>query len=72
MTVTATLQDPSGNPISGLGGNTTIRFSTCWANFTDLSILNSGTFPLSLTVNPFTIISTTDSHYFFPSSSSFR
>ncbi|XP_075907773.1 fibrocystin-L-like [Nelusetta ayraudi] len=42
MTVTATLQDLSGNPISGLGGNTTIRFSTCWANFTDLSILNSG------------------------------
>uniref|UniRef100_UPI0037E8D1AF fibrocystin-L-like n=1 Tax=Semicossyphus pulcher TaxID=241346 RepID=UPI0037E8D1AF len=42
LTVTATLKDSSGNPVSGLEGNTTILFSTCWANFTDLSIPNSG------------------------------
>ncbi|XP_044027924.1 LOW QUALITY PROTEIN: PKHD1 like 1, tandem duplicate 1 [Siniperca chuatsi] len=42
LTVTASLKDSSGNSIDGLEGNTTILFSTCWANFTDLSILNSG------------------------------
>ncbi|TKS89105.1 Fibrocystin-L Polycystic kidney and hepatic disease 1-like protein 1 [Collichthys lucidus] len=42
LTVTASLKDSSGNSVGGLEGNTTILFSTCWANFTDLSILNSG------------------------------
>ncbi|XP_040908783.1 LOW QUALITY PROTEIN: PKHD1 like 1, tandem duplicate 1 [Toxotes jaculatrix] len=42
LTVTASLKDASGNGVDGLEGNTTILFSTCWANFTDLSILNSG------------------------------
>ncbi|CAJ1082786.1 fibrocystin-L-like [Xyrichtys novacula] len=42
LTVTATLKDSSGNPVSGLDGNTTILFKTCWANYTDLSILDSG------------------------------
>uniref|UniRef100_A0A8C4EZ61 PKHD1 like 1, tandem duplicate 2 n=1 Tax=Dicentrarchus labrax TaxID=13489 RepID=A0A8C4EZ61_DICLA len=42
LTVTASLKDSSGNSIDGLNGNTTILFSTCWGNFTDLSILNSG------------------------------
>nr|XP_046273956.1 PKHD1 like 1, tandem duplicate 1 [Scatophagus argus] len=42
LTVTASLKDSSGNSVGGLDGNTTILFSTCWANFTDLSILNSG------------------------------
>lgn len=51
MTVTATLKDSSGNSISGLGGNTTILFRTCWANFTDLSIFNGGTFGLCFIVN---------------------
>ncbi|XP_029299003.1 LOW QUALITY PROTEIN: PKHD1 like 1, tandem duplicate 1 [Cottoperca gobio] len=42
LTVTASLKDSSGNRVGGLEGNTTILFSTCWANFTDLSILDSG------------------------------
>lgn len=43
LTVTASLKDSSGNSVDGLAGNTTIEFSTCWANFTDLSLLNGGT-----------------------------
>lgn len=42
LAVTASLKDSSGNSVSGLDGNSTIQFSTCWANFTDLSIINSG------------------------------
>uniref|UniRef100_A0A3B4U1D6 PKHD1 like 1, tandem duplicate 2 n=1 Tax=Seriola dumerili TaxID=41447 RepID=A0A3B4U1D6_SERDU len=42
LTVTASLKDAGGNMTDGLGGNTTLLFSTCWANFTDLSVLNSG------------------------------
>ncbi|XP_071356429.1 PKHD1 like 1, tandem duplicate 1 [Trachinotus anak] len=42
LTVTASLKDTSGNITDGLEGNTTILFNTCWANFTDLSILNNG------------------------------
>ncbi|KAM3858592.1 fibrocystin-L-like [Diretmus argenteus] len=42
LTATAMLKDSSGNTVAGLSGNTTILFSSCWANYTDLSILNSG------------------------------
>uniref|UniRef100_A0A3B3X637 G8 domain-containing protein n=1 Tax=Poecilia mexicana TaxID=48701 RepID=A0A3B3X637_9TELE len=42
LTVTASLKNTSGNPVGGLDGNVTIRFSSCWANFSDLSILTSG------------------------------
>ncbi|KAM9737277.1 LOW QUALITY PROTEIN: PKHD1 like 1, tandem duplicate 1 [Menidia menidia] len=42
LTATATLEDASGDPAGGLGGNATIRFSSCWANFTGLSVLQSG------------------------------
>ncbi|KAM9340526.1 fibrocystin-L-like [Symphorus nematophorus] len=42
LTVTASLKNSSGHSVGGLDGNTTILFSTCWANYTDLSILNSG------------------------------
>ncbi|KAM8840499.1 PKHD1 like 1, tandem duplicate 1 isoform 3-T3 [Spinachia spinachia] len=42
LTVTASLKDAAGSSVGGLEGNTTIRFSTCWANFTDLSIQSSG------------------------------
>ncbi|KAF0024292.1 hypothetical protein F2P81_023094 [Scophthalmus maximus] len=42
LTVTASLKDASGDAAGGLQGNTTILFSTCWANFTNLAILNSG------------------------------
>ncbi|KAM9385916.1 fibrocystin-L-like isoform 2-T2 [Pholidichthys leucotaenia] len=42
LTVTASLKDSSGNPIEGLEGNTTILFRSCWANFTNLSIINAG------------------------------
>uniref|UniRef100_A0A3Q3K5H6 Polycystic kidney and hepatic disease 1 (autosomal recessive)-like 1 n=1 Tax=Monopterus albus TaxID=43700 RepID=A0A3Q3K5H6_MONAL len=41
LTVTASLKDVSGNNMDGLEGNTTILFSACWANFTNLSILKS-------------------------------
>uniref|UniRef100_A0A3Q3X6F5 Uncharacterized protein n=1 Tax=Mola mola TaxID=94237 RepID=A0A3Q3X6F5_MOLML len=41
LTATASLKDAYGSSIGGLGGNTTILFSNCWANFTDLSILYS-------------------------------
>ncbi|XP_069372727.1 PKHD1 like 1, tandem duplicate 1 [Paralichthys olivaceus] len=42
LSVTASLKNASGNRVDGLEGNTTILFSSCWANFTDLSIVNSG------------------------------
>lgn len=43
LTVTANLTDSSGSSTDGLEGNTTIRFSGCWANYTDLSVVSSGT-----------------------------
>lgn len=42
LTVTASLKNASGDPAAGLAGNATVRFSSCWANFTDLSILDGG------------------------------
>lgn len=42
LTVTASLKDSAGNAVNGLEGNTTIAFTSCWANFTDLSLTNSG------------------------------
>ncbi|XP_061597205.1 fibrocystin-L-like isoform X1 [Cololabis saira] len=42
LTATATLKDSSGNAVAGLEGNTSILFSDCWANFTDLSIEQGG------------------------------
>ncbi|KAG7264283.1 hypothetical protein CRUP_026229 [Coryphaenoides rupestris] len=42
LRVTASLKNSSGAPASGLDGNTTILFQSCWANFTDLAVLNSG------------------------------
>ncbi|KAM6899772.1 PKHD1 like 1, tandem duplicate 1 [Xenentodon cancila] len=42
LTATASLEDSSGNSMNGLEGNATILFSSCWANFTDLSIKHSG------------------------------
>ncbi|XP_032391148.1 fibrocystin-L isoform X2 [Etheostoma spectabile] len=42
LTVTASLKNSRGNSVEGLEGSTTIVFSTCWANFTDLSIQNAG------------------------------
>uniref|UniRef100_A0A3B5MPJ0 G8 domain-containing protein n=1 Tax=Xiphophorus couchianus TaxID=32473 RepID=A0A3B5MPJ0_9TELE len=42
LTVTASMKNASGDPVGGLDGNATIRFSSCWANFSDLSILTSG------------------------------
>uniref|UniRef100_A0A3P9PH58 PKHD1 like 1, tandem duplicate 2 n=1 Tax=Poecilia reticulata TaxID=8081 RepID=A0A3P9PH58_POERE len=41
LTVTASLKNTRGNLVGGLDGNATIRFSSCWANFSDLSILTS-------------------------------
>lgn len=42
LMATASLKDSSGNAVSGLEGNTTIKFERCWANFTDLSLSSSG------------------------------
>lgn len=44
LMVTASLKDSDGNSVGGLEGNTTILFRTCWANFSDLSIVNNGAF----------------------------
>ncbi|KAI7798959.1 putative fibrocystin-L, partial [Triplophysa rosa] len=52
LTISAVLKDANGNPAQGLSGNTTILFSGCWANYTDLSILTSGgNFMLAFTLN---------------------
>ncbi|XP_051729532.1 LOW QUALITY PROTEIN: fibrocystin-L-like [Ctenopharyngodon idella] len=42
LTISAVLKDANGNPTEGLYGNTTIPFSGCWANYTDLAIFTSG------------------------------
>ncbi|KAM9050154.1 fibrocystin-L [Megaptera novaeangliae] len=42
LTLKAVLKDSSNNQISGLSGNTTIPFSSCWANYTDLTLLRTG------------------------------
>ncbi|XP_045717230.1 fibrocystin-L [Phyllostomus hastatus] len=42
LTLKATLKDSNNNHISGLSGNTTIPFSSCWANYTDLVLLRTG------------------------------
>lgn len=42
LTVTASLKDADGTAVDGLEGNVTILFSSCWANFTDLSIQERG------------------------------
>ncbi|XP_070248855.1 fibrocystin-L [Myotis yumanensis] len=42
LTLKAILKDANDNQISGLGGNTTIPFSSCWANYTDLTLLRTG------------------------------
>ncbi|XP_039709652.1 fibrocystin-L isoform X1 [Pteropus medius] len=42
LTLKAILKDANNNHISGLGGNTTIPFSSCWANYTDLALLRTG------------------------------
>ncbi|KAK1784753.1 hypothetical protein P4O66_003426 [Electrophorus voltai] len=41
LTILATLQDAQGNQVSGLSGNTSIPFSGCWGNYTDLAISTS-------------------------------
>ncbi|XP_042639560.1 fibrocystin-L [Orycteropus afer afer] len=42
LTLKAILKDSSNNQISGLSGNTTIPFNSCWANYTDLTVLRNG------------------------------
>nr|XP_045000409.1 fibrocystin-L [Jaculus jaculus] len=42
LTLKATLKDSSNNQVSGLSGNTTIPFNSCWANYTDLTPLRTG------------------------------
>ncbi|XP_056273684.1 fibrocystin-L-like [Pseudoliparis swirei] len=42
LTVTASLKNADGTAVDGLEGNVTILFSSCWANFTDLSIQERG------------------------------
>ncbi|KAK2095397.1 Fibrocystin-L [Saguinus oedipus] len=41
LTLRAILKDSSNNQVSGLSGNTTIPFSSCWANYTDLTPLRT-------------------------------
>ncbi|XP_019323389.2 fibrocystin-L isoform X1 [Panthera pardus] len=42
LTLKAILKDSNNNHITGLSGNTTIPFSSCWANYTDLTLLRTG------------------------------
>ncbi|XP_077023612.1 fibrocystin-L [Tamandua tetradactyla] len=42
LTLKAVLKDSNNNQIGGLSGNTTIPFSSCWANYTDLTLLRNG------------------------------
>uniref|UniRef100_A0A8D0SJH6 Fibrocystin-L n=1 Tax=Sus scrofa TaxID=9823 RepID=A0A8D0SJH6_PIG len=42
LTLKAILKDANNNQVSGLSGNTTIPFSCCWANYTDLTLLRTG------------------------------
>nr|XP_055075552.1 fibrocystin-L-like [Misgurnus anguillicaudatus] len=52
LSISAVLKDANGNPAEGLSGNTTILFSGCYANYTDLSILTSGVnLKLAFTLN---------------------
>ncbi|KAA0710123.1 Fibrocystin-L Polycystic kidney and hepatic disease 1-like protein 1 [Triplophysa tibetana] len=52
LTISAVLKDSKGNPVQGLSGSTTILFSGCWANYTDLAVVTSGgNFSLAFTLN---------------------
>ncbi|XP_069051252.1 PKHD1 like 1, tandem duplicate 1 [Lepisosteus oculatus] len=52
FTLTAVLTASTGASISGLNGNTTVLFSSCWANYTDLSLNATGTdLKLTFTMN---------------------
>ncbi|XP_032616164.1 fibrocystin-L [Hylobates moloch] len=42
LTLRAILKDSNNNQVNGLSGNTTILFSSCWANYTDLTPLRTG------------------------------
>ncbi|KAI2652983.1 Fibrocystin-L [Labeo rohita] len=52
LTMSAVLKDANGNQTEGLHGNTTIPFSGCWANYTNLAIFTSGeNMKLAFTLN---------------------
>ncbi|XP_013209363.1 fibrocystin-L [Microtus ochrogaster] len=42
LTLKAVLKDSNNNQVGGLSGNTTIPFSSCWANYTDLTPHRTG------------------------------
>ncbi|KAJ8389419.1 hypothetical protein AAFF_G00119570 [Aldrovandia affinis] len=42
LTLTAMLKGSDSSSMSGLQGNTTVSFKSCWANYTDLSISTTG------------------------------
>ncbi|XP_051826954.1 fibrocystin-L [Antechinus flavipes] len=42
LTLKAILKDASNNQVGGLSGNTTVPFSSCWANYTDLTLIKTG------------------------------
>ncbi|XP_066530272.1 fibrocystin-L-like [Hoplias malabaricus] len=55
LTVSAVLKDNMGNVLNSLYGNTTIFFSDCWANYTDLAINGTGVnMSLEFTLNTWT------------------
>ncbi|XP_066572050.1 PKHD1 like 1, tandem duplicate 1 isoform X2 [Amia ocellicauda] len=52
LTLSAVLKDSNSSIIPGLTGNSTIPFSNCWANYTDLSLNTTGTnLTLTFTLN---------------------
>ncbi|CAO2602354.1 Pkhd1l1 [Lemmus lemmus] len=42
LTLKAVLKDSNNNQVGGLSGNTTVPFSNCWANYTDLTPHRTG------------------------------
>uniref|UniRef100_A0A8C6RMA5 Fibrocystin-L n=1 Tax=Nannospalax galili TaxID=1026970 RepID=A0A8C6RMA5_NANGA len=42
LTLKAILKDSNNNQVGGLSGNTTIPFTSCWANYTDLTPHRTG------------------------------
>uniref|UniRef100_A0AAY5ETB4 Polycystic kidney and hepatic disease 1 (autosomal recessive)-like 1 n=1 Tax=Electrophorus electricus TaxID=8005 RepID=A0AAY5ETB4_ELEEL len=70
LTILATLQDAQGNQVSGLSGNTSIPFSGCWGNYTDLAISTSENLTLAFTLNTWQVQSRALSYQTVPRNAS--
>ncbi|KAM8882915.1 PKHD1 like 1, tandem duplicate 1 [Synchiropus picturatus] len=58
LTVTATLSDSSGQSLDTLDGNATILFRGCWANYTNLGVVEGGeNMTMTFTLNKWSTVS---------------